>query len=88
VPHVVDTVLLASAIGLTIVVHQYPLVNSWLTAKVVGLIIYIGLGTVALKRGSTPAIRTGAFIAALIIFAGIVATAIEHRPIFGTSYLF
>ncbi len=39
-----------------------------------------GLGTVALKRGSTPAIRTVAFIAALIVFAWIVATAIGHRP--------
>jgi len=82
VPHVVDTVLLASAIGLTMVVHQYPFVNSWLTAKVTGLIVYIGLGTVALKRGSTPAIRTGAFVAALLVFTWIVATAIGHKPYF------
>lgn len=80
VPHVVDTILLASAIGLTMVVAQYPFVNSWLTAKVIGLVIYIGLGTVALKRGSTSAIRRGAFFAALIVFAWIVATAIGHRP--------
>jgi uncharacterized membrane protein SirB2 len=87
VPHVVDTVLLASAIGLTIFVHQYPLVNSWLTAKVVGLIVYIGLGTVALKRGSTAAIRSSAFVGALIVFAWIVATAIGHSPFLGTSDL-
>lgn len=82
VPHVVDTILLASAIGLTMVVHQYPFANSWLTAKVIGLVVYIGLGTVALKRGSTPAIRTGAFVAALLVFTWIVVTAIGHRPYF------
>ena len=80
VPHVIDTVLLASAIGLTILLHQYPFVDSWLTAKVAGLIVYIGLGTVALKRGSTALIRCGAFVAALLVFAWIVATAIGHEP--------
>jgi uncharacterized membrane protein SirB2 len=55
VPHVVDTLLLASAIALAIMSRQYPLTDGWLTAKVVGLLIYIGLGMVAARawpRGS------------------------------------
>ena len=52
-PHVVDTVLLASAIALAVMTHQYPLANRWVTAKVAGLLVYIGLGTIALKRGKT-----------------------------------
>jgi uncharacterized membrane protein SirB2 len=74
-PHVVDTVLLASAIALTVLLNQYPLAQAWLTAKVVGLIAYIVLGTIALKRGRTPAIRRIAFGGALLVFAYIVAVA-------------
>jgi uncharacterized membrane protein SirB2 len=75
-PHVVDTVLLASAIGLTVVIDQYPLQQNWLTAKVLGLVAYIALGTIALKRGRTRKIRIAAFFGALLVFAYIVAVAI------------
>jgi uncharacterized membrane protein SirB2 len=40
-PHVIDTVLLASAIGLTIQIRQYPGSEAWLTAKLVALVLYI-----------------------------------------------
>src|SRR5690348_8086625 len=40
-PPAVDTLLLASAIWLTFLVHQYPFVQGWLTAKVIGLVVYI-----------------------------------------------
>ncbi|MCC9003240.1 MAG: SirB2 family protein, partial [Candidatus Competibacter sp.] len=50
VPHVIDAILLASAIGLTLTLHQYPFAQGWLTAKVLGLIAYIILGSIALKR--------------------------------------
>jgi uncharacterized membrane protein SirB2 len=75
-PHVVDTVLLASAIGLTVAIDQYPLQQNWLTAKVIGLVAYIVLGTVALKRGRTRKIRAAAFCGALLVFAYIVAVAV------------
>ena len=75
-PHVVDTVLLASAIGLTVLIGQYPLQQNWLTAKVLGLVAYIGLGTIALKRGRTRGLRIAAFCGALLVFAYIIAVAI------------
>ena len=75
-PHVVDTVLLASAIALAVMMEQYPLVHGWLTAKVLGLIAYIALGTIALKRGRTRAVRIAAFCGALVVFAYIVAVAL------------
>jgi len=56
-PHVVDTALLASAIALAVALGQYPLVNGWLTAKLAGLLAYIVLGSIALKRGRTRKIR-------------------------------
>ena len=84
-PHVVDTALLASAIGLALMLHQYPFVNAWLTAKVVGLVAYIGLGTVALKRGTTRTVRIAAWIAAQLVFVYIVAVALTHDPWLGVG---
>ena len=53
VPHINDTLLLASGIGLAVLMQQYPLVHGWLTAKFLALILYIVLGTIALKRGKS-----------------------------------
>ena len=49
VPHVNDRLLLASGIGLAVLIQQYPLVHGWLTAKFFALILYIVLGMIALK---------------------------------------
>lgn len=81
VPHVIDTVLLTSAIALAVIVHQYPFVNGWLTAKVVGLVVYIGLGTIALKRGRTRRVRIAAWLAAQAVFFYIVAVAVTRQPL-------
>ncbi len=80
VPHVVDTILLASAIWLAILIRQYPFVQPWLTAKVLGLIAYVAIGTVALKRGRSRRMRIGAWIAAQAVFFYIVAVAITKNP--------
>ena len=81
VPHIVDTLLLASAIGLAVVSHQYPGQMPWLTAKVAALVAYIVLGAVALKRGRTKGVRTAAFVGALACFAYIVAVALTKNPL-------
>ncbi|MHB1085362.1 MAG: SirB2 family protein [Thiobacillus sp.] len=80
VPHVNDTLLLASGIGLAVLIQQYPLVHGWLTAKFFALILYIVLGTLALKRGKTQGRRIAAWIAALLAFSYMVAVAIAHDP--------
>lgn len=79
-PHVIDTVLLASAITLAVMSGQYPPHSTWITAKIVGLVAYIVLGTVALKRGRTPAVRAVAFVGALAVFAWIVSVAVTRNP--------
>ncbi|MDX1811904.1 MAG: SirB2 family protein, partial [Gammaproteobacteria bacterium] len=53
VPHINDTILLISAITLAIKLGVSPGENSWLLAKIIALVVYIALGTVALKRGKT-----------------------------------
>ena len=80
-PHVVDTALLASAIALAIISSQYPLAQSWLTAKVIGLIAYILCGAIALKRGKTKKVRAVFFVVALLIFAYIVLVALNRSPL-------
>ena len=79
VPHVVDTVLLTTALTMVFWSAQYPLVQPWLTAKVLALLAYIVLGTIALKRGQTKATRTAALVAALAVFAYIVLVALSRK---------
>jgi len=81
VPHVNDTVLLAAAIWMTIILGQYPGTHDWLTAKVAGLVAYIGLGIVALRRGRTQRVRLATWIAAQFVFAYVVAVALTHDPL-------
>ncbi|MFN3544443.1 MAG: SirB2 family protein [Thiobacillus sp.] len=80
VPHVNDTLLLGSGLALAVLMGQYPLVDGWLTAKFFALIAYIVLGTVALKRGRTRGVRIAAWVAALFVFAYMVAVARAHAP--------
>ena len=81
VPHVVDTLLLASAVGLALWSRQYPGQSPWLTAKLVALVAYIVLGTIALKRGRTRGVRSAAFAGALACFAYIVSVAVTKNPL-------
>jgi len=80
-PHAVDTVLLTTALMLTTVIHQYPFAVDWLTAKVVLLVVYIVLGSIALKRGRTKRIRVAALVAALVTVAFLVTVARAHDPL-------
>ncbi|NND44667.1 MAG: SirB2 family protein [Xanthomonadales bacterium] len=74
-PHLVDTLFLATGIALAWLLRQYPFVHGWLTAKVIGLVVYIVLGTLALKRLDSMRGRRWAFVAALLTYAWIVAVA-------------
>ena len=78
-PHIIDSLLLLSAIALAVMIQQYPFSAGWVTAKVFGLLAYILLGTVALKRGRTLGMRVAAFVAALLVYAWIVSVAITKN---------
>lgn len=76
-PHVIDSLLLLFGIWLMIILQLKPQDNPWLVAKWVGLVLYIGLGTVAIKRGRSGLIRFGFALAAVVVFAYIVGCAID-----------
>jgi uncharacterized membrane protein SirB2 len=86
-PHIIDTVLLTSAIALAVKIGQDPIHDSWLSAKVVGLLIYIALGMVTLRLGKTRHVRIYAWIAAQFVFFYIVLVAMTKNPalIFGPT---
>jgi len=75
-PHINDTLLLASAIVLVFMSRQYPLVVGWVTLKIGLLLLYIGFGTMALKRGKTRQSRIGFLIAALTVLGAIFGVAV------------
>jgi uncharacterized membrane protein SirB2 len=80
-PHYNDTILLISAVWAAALLGQYPFVNAWLTAKILGAIAYIVLGGVALTYGRTKQIRVTAFAGALICFGYVVAVAGTKNPL-------
>lgn len=82
-PHVIDATLLTSAILLAIRIGQYPGVNDWLSAKLLALLVYIGLGTIALKRGRSKRTRVLAWLGAILVFGYIVAVALTRQVVPG-----
>jgi len=80
-PHVVDTLLLTSALWLMALVHQYPFAHDWLTVKVVLLVVYIVLGSFALKRGRNKFQRGLFFASALLVILFMLTVARTHQPL-------
>jgi uncharacterized membrane protein SirB2 len=85
-PHVIDTVFLLAGVGLIWLPHLEPLKQPWLIAKFTGLIVYVLLGTVAIRRGPTKEIRTIAFAGAVAVFAYIVGVALTKSPLSWLSF--
>jgi uncharacterized membrane protein SirB2 len=80
-PHVNDSLLLLSGLGLAWLSHQFPLQATWLTTKLCLLLVYILLGSVALKRGKTLLIRRWSGFAALACYLYIVSVALTRHPL-------
>ncbi len=79
-PHLNDTLLLTAALTMSSLLGQYPFIDSWLTAKVFGLIAYIVLGALALQTHRSPPQRLAAAAAALLCYGWIVSVAQSKQP--------
>jgi len=79
-PHVVDSLLLGSALAMAYLSGQYPFAQGWLTAKFLGLLVYIACGTMALKRGKTQGVRLVFFSLAVLVYTYIVSVALTRSP--------
>ena len=85
-PHVNDTLLLVSGAMLVMITHFYPFSpqGSWLTEKLLGVIIYIALASVALsRRPRTDRTRWIAFLIALIALVIVIKLAVSTMPLLG-----
>ena len=80
-PHLVDTVLLLSALTLAWMLRLTPGNAPWLLAKIVGLVVYVGLGVVALRPGRSRTLRAAAWVGALATAAWIVSVALTKNPL-------
>jgi len=85
-PHLVDSVLLLSAVGMLWVIRLSPWALPWLRAKLIGLMIYIALGVIALRPAPagraerSQTVRLIAWIGALAVFGYIVSVALSKSP--------
>ncbi|HNU10580.1 MAG TPA: SirB2 family protein [Rubrivivax sp.] len=80
-PHVIDTLLLASALAMAFGAGFTPENAPWMTTKIVLLLVYIGLGVVALRPTQPSVVRAYAGVAAIAVFAHIVAVAFTKEPL-------
>lgn len=81
-PHVIDTVLLGSALWLCVILSQYPFATAWLTFKVIGVVLYIVFGLFALKKAKTAMGRWLFFVAALGVLMATAMVAVTKQPLF------
>jgi len=86
-PHILDTVFLGSGIMMLVLLSLNPLSQTWLLAKFAGLIAYILLGAVAIRRGSTQKVRLLSFVGALSAFTYVVGVALSKSPASWLAYL-
>ena len=79
-PHVIDTLLLASGIALIFETHFGVIWETWLLAKIAGIVVYILLGLVAIRLGRTRRAQALAYVAAIAVFAYVAGNAVAKSP--------
>ena len=74
-PHIIDTILLGSAVGMLLLWRLAPFELPWLSAKIIALLVYIGLGMVALRFGRSRRVKVAAYGMALLTAGYIISVA-------------
>jgi uncharacterized membrane protein SirB2 len=83
----IDTVLLTAALMLVTILPGAMFANHWLTLKIALLVVYVALGSLALKRAGTPRGRALCFVAALAVYATMLGIARAHHPLGWLTFL-
>ena len=81
VPHINDTILLATAIALAVMLGLSPLQHLWLAAKIIVLIIYIALGMLLMKRDFGFPTQLMLYLGALVSVIYIAAVAVSKSAV-------
>jgi len=77
----IDTVLLSAALMLLTILPHAMYATGWLALKLVLLVAYVVLGSLALKRGRTARMRRWCFVGALAVYVTIIGIARAHHPL-------
>lgn len=76
-PHVIDTLLLVSAIAMLVVLQQFP---AWVHVKITLLVVYIGLGLMAFKKAKTQGQKLTFLLAAVAVYVFLISVALTKSP--------
>ena len=87
VPHIIDTLLLVSAIILAVQMRFSPLEQPWLMAKIIALLVYIGAGMVALRFGRSKTVRLYAWLFGLATILYIMSVATSKSVLGWFAYI-
>jgi len=74
--HGINALLLATAGALCVTLSQYPFEAAWVTAKLLGLIAYVALGVIAIKK-----VNVKAFVLAILVFLYLFGVAKAHSAL-------
>jgi uncharacterized membrane protein SirB2 len=77
----IDTLLLTAGVTLWILLSLNPVASPWLGVKLLLLVLYIVLGSLALKRARAPAARRASYTGALLVYLFMASVAISHHPL-------
>ncbi|MEJ2142474.1 MAG: SirB2 family protein [Gammaproteobacteria bacterium] len=81
IPHVNDTFLLVTGITLAVRIQQYPFAHSWLTVKLICLVIYIVLGMLAMKWHKGTRAGLYCWVGAILVFLYMISVALSKNPL-------
>lgn len=79
--YTIDTTLLTAALMLLTALKLNPFAVPWLSVKLALLVVYVVLGSLALKRARSRRARAGFFLAALATYAFMYFVARAHHPL-------
>jgi len=77
----IDTLLLTAGVTLWVLLSLNPVASPWLGVKLLLLVLYIVLGSLALKRARAPAARRASYTGALLVYLFMASVAISHHPL-------
>jgi uncharacterized membrane protein SirB2 len=77
----IDSALLVAGVVLWSLLELHPLRDPWLGTKLLLLLLYIVLGSLALKRARTQRGRVLAYAAALACYLCMASVALAHHPL-------
>ena len=77
----IDTLLLTAGVALWAILSLNPVTSPWLGTKLLRLVLYVVLGSLALKRAPTMVARRASYAAALAVYLFMASVALAHHPL-------